>query len=115
MISPVQIRLSDSEILSRPKEPATTLAREYGVHHVTISNVRTGQNWGHVLRSSRGVGQKSGELGGGAKLTNAQAAEIRRRRVNERGSDLAREFGVSHSIVSLIWRGKHYKDAEEIA
>lgn len=41
------------------------------------------------------------------KLTRAQAEEIRTRRAaGERGSDLAREFGISQSIVSAIYRGK---------
>ena len=41
------------------------------------------------------------------KLTDAQAAEIlRRRRDGERGKDLAKEFGVSDSLVSLLKKGK---------
>ena len=49
----------------------------------------------------------SGEGHPGAKLTNDQAKEIRRRRANgERGIDLAAEFGVSPPTISEIALGK---------
>lgn len=42
-----------------------------------------------------------------AKLTNEQADEIKRRRESgERGSDLAREFGVTPSTVCDIYKGR---------
>jgi hypothetical protein len=48
-----------------------------------------------------------GSLHGESKLTEAQAAAIRARRAaGERGTALAREFGVSPSLVALIHNGK---------
>ncbi len=45
-----------------------------------------------------------------AKLTDAQAAEIQRRRLSgDRNIDLAREFGVSTGAVTMICQGKRHK------
>lgn len=45
-----------------------------------------------------------------AKLTKDQAAEIRKRIADgEKGSDLAKEFGVSHSTISEIKHMRKYK------
>lgn len=53
-----------------------------------------------------------GERNGAAKLTNRQAVEIRRRlRAGERGSDLAREFGVRDSTITRIKKGIRYATA----
>lgn len=54
-----------------------------------------------------------GERNPCAKLTMKQAAEILRRyqpRGRDSGARLAREFGVSPSAVSLIIRGKHWRE-----
>lgn len=49
----------------------------------------------------------SGDRHGKTKLTDAQAAEIRRRRLEgERGIDLAAEFGVSPQCISDIKKGR---------
>lgn len=50
-----------------------------------------------------------GETHAGAKLTDEQADEIRRRWPAERQVDLAAEFGVSQGAISLITRGVTYK------
>lgn len=49
-----------------------------------------------------------GETHANAKLTNAQAAEIRQRWPGTRQVDLAAEYGVSQVAISLIVRGKTY-------
>lgn len=48
---------------------------------------------------------RRGESHPNAKLTDAQVAEIRRRYVRGRGAALAREFGVSKSLVGQITAG----------
>lgn len=53
-----------------------------------------------------------GERNGAAKLTNKQAIEIRKRlKSGERGSDLAREFGVLDSTITRIKKGVRYASA----
>jgi hypothetical protein len=53
-----------------------------------------------------------GERNGAAKLTNAQAIEIRKRlKKGERGSDLAREFSVRDSTITRIKKGIRYASA----
>ena len=49
-----------------------------------------------------------GERGHGSKLTNEQAAEIRRRSSGMSDRALAREYGVSHAAIWLIRHGKTY-------
>jgi hypothetical protein len=57
----------------------------------------------------RGASQP-GERNGMAKLTAEKVAEIRRRRAaGETTVAIAADFGVSHTTVSLIARGKHWK------
>ena len=52
---------------------------------------------------------KRGELHPLAKLTRADAEQIRsRRRAGATGASLAREFGVSEATISLIVRGKRW-------
>jgi len=54
-----------------------------------------------------------GEAHGRAKLSNDQAAEIRRRVLaGEKQQGLGEEFGVTQSTVSLIKRGKTWQRAE---
>lgn len=53
----------------------------------------------------------SGERGYGAKLTNAQAAEIRLKIANGRGiRSLAREYKICHSCISRIKHNKAYRE-----
>ncbi len=54
--------------------------------------------------------QPQGEAHTNAKLTNEQAAEIRRRyKASEYQVPLAKEYGVSQRVISLIVRGESYK------
>lgn len=71
-----------------------------------LEYVSLSENSKHQYRMGRTVwGEKSGQ----SKLTNAQAAEIRRRaRGGERTCDLAREFGVGSPIISQIKFGTRW-------
>jgi len=54
--------------------------------------------------------QPQGEAHTNAKLTNEQAAEVRRRyEAGEYQVPLAKEYGVSQRVISLIVRGESYK------
>jgi hypothetical protein len=54
--------------------------------------------------------QPKGQAHSNAKLTNEQAAEIRQRyEAGEFQVPLAKEYGVSQRVVSLIVRGESYK------
>lgn len=59
-------------------------------------------------RDSKAKGRnKAGERHHAAKLTEAEARQIReRRKAGERGIDLASEFGVTPQLVSLIVKGR---------
>ena len=59
-------------------------------------------------RAAARLPHPSGDAHPRAKLTDAQVAEVRRRRAaGERGKDLAREYGVSDATISLaVRRGK---------
>lgn len=60
-------------------------------------------------RDSKGRGNR-GERNGHAKLTDTQAAEIRRRqRAGERRNRLAAEFGVSGAAVTRIAKGEGWR------
>lgn len=55
--------------------------------------------------------QPKGEAHSNAKLTNAQAEEIRRKyKEGAYQVPLAKEYGVSQQVISLIVRGKSYND-----
>lgn len=67
---------------------------------------------GHYL-NLRPELRKRGQDVGNAKLTNAQAADIRRHLRNGRlPNDLAAQFGVSYSTIHLIEIGKRYAMSE---
>lgn len=54
--------------------------------------------------------QPKGQAHSNAKLTNEQAAEIRQRyEAGEFQVPLAKEYGVSQRVISLIVRGESYK------
>lgn len=60
----------------------------------------------------KGPADNRGERNPHARLTAAQAAEIRRRRgEGEQGKVLAAEFGVDPSLVHLIHKGKRWAEA----
>ena len=79
-------------------------------HPTNLEYVTNLANNEHAVRTGlRGDGK--GERNQQARLTRAQALEIRARLASgERGIDLAAEFGVSRSTVSLIHLGRIWGD-----
>jgi hypothetical protein len=92
------------------------VAERFHVSPSAIEDIRKGKNWRHLvgpaaayLPRSTGSGQ-GGEDNHGAKLSMAQAEEIRRRGIaGEACRALAREFGVGHATANRIIRGLSYK------
>ena len=77
-----------------------------------LSNLRWATNKENCQDSVRlgRSGRPSGEKAGKAKLTNEQAAAIRRQ-TDIDVSEWARRLGVAYNTVSMIRRGLTYKDA----
>ena len=72
------------------------IAADFGVTPVTIGDIARGRRWRHVS------GYKPKTAHGNARLARSQVLEIRRRVKHTPGAELAREFGVSQSTISLI-------------
>lgn len=86
----------------------TAIAKMYGLHRRSISDIVTGGSW-HRLPGARPPVNRRGETNGFAKLTEAQVREIRSRAGVTRQVDLASEFGVTQSAVSSILTGKAWR------
>lgn len=79
------------------------IALAFGIPQATASAAITGKTWAHVPGP---VPPQRGERHHQAKLSDAEVAEIRGRHSSgEQQVSLAREFGVSKSLVSQIVRG----------
>lgn len=77
------------------------------VNHVRNDNRACNLRWLPVAENRRFGGGGKGERNANARLTAADAREIRRRRhAGERCVDLGAEFGVTKTTVSFIARGK---------
>jgi hypothetical protein len=90
-------------------ETQRALAAEFGVNPATISEAVTGRKWGWLpgaVPTDRTRHGRKGERHHAAKLTAAQAAEIRRRAGQEHHGALASEFGVSQASVWRIAEGR---------
>lgn len=91
----------------------TDAAQALGLTHSAIS-VRLKRGWSleRAMTTPRWHKSKSGHVKSGAdhpmaKLTDAEVADIRQRlATGEKGAHLAREFGVSRSMISRIKRGQ---------
>lgn len=80
------------------------LAAAYGISQGNLANIVTGKTWAH---QQSGVPVKNRRRGAGnrlAKLTEEQVREIRRRCAAREGrqQDIAAEFGIASSLVSMI-------------
>lgn len=95
------------------------IAAEFGVARSTVGAIARGANWRHVTgassygrRPDRHAGKMlratpRGEAHGNSKLTTDQVVSIRQRSADgETRAALAREFGVSPTLVSAIVRFK---------
>lgn len=105
-------KVSDDTVLSLRREyvagaSVVSLAARYGILVNSVSEYVGGRSWTHLndlapslaeLRAERSRRMKSA-----AKITMADAEEIRRRLASgERGIDLAAEFGLSRATISNI-------------
>jgi predicted transcriptional regulator len=55
-----------------------------------------------------------GERHPNAKLTNADALEIKLKKGKIKGKVLAEQFGISQSVISNIWRGNRWKHIDVV-
>lgn len=89
------------------------LAREFGVTPGAVAHIIHGRQWVRgpedlAITSPRG---QAGSSNPQAKLTQAQAEEIRRRYASgERQKDLAAVFGVAPSAISAIVRNRRWSE-----
>ena len=107
-----------SGLVKEPSAPANSRAKTHVLHKC---DNRKCCNPEHFFLGSYADNQKdayhkvrraapNGEKNANSKLTNKQADEIRvRYRQGELQVPLAKEFGVSQRVISLIVRGKSYK------
>lgn len=85
-------------------EARSALAREYRLSRTSVIDVVYGARWGHVPGALEWRGNKN------AKLTDAQALEIRRRAAaGEQRSALAREYRVGRSTIIAIVYGHSFR------
>ncbi len=95
----------------------TSIAAMFGVSAAAIDDIKRRRRWRHIVgprEAYRHVGASHGQRMGAtnpcAKLTQAQADEIRRRgNAGEKCRDLGKAFGVGHALVNRIVRGEAYR------
>lgn len=89
------------------------LAAEYGLTHRAISNLANGRTWSHVggpIKAPGQIGAGKGEHNPNAKLTAAQAIEIRKRYA--RGAlirTLAADYDVTPIAIKSVVTGRTWK------
>lgn len=84
------------------------IARRFGVSSATVSLICRGKHWEHVERPN-GF-RKPGKLPN-AKLNAAKAREIKELAGRATLAEIADRYGVSKAAISMIHRGKTWKDA----
>jgi hypothetical protein len=108
--------LTEIDVLSARKlaqagKHINQIAPFFPVHRTALTNAITGKTWRHLplatpitRQSLKGVPSKfRGEKSWSAKLTDAQADEIRSAIANNvRGVDISRQYGISPCTVSAI-------------
>lgn len=95
--------------------PASKLAREYGVSVGAIQNVIANKTWrdpAYVDSGERYTGRPTTLEGRKSRFSMAQATEMRSRfqTPGVRLNDIARDFGCSEGMVSMIVRNLAYTD-----
>jgi hypothetical protein len=95
------------------------LSKEYHVSRRTLYNIKSGRSWSHLVKDD-GVAEKRlmvgfqvissrGSDNPGAELTENEVREIRRKLVGGswgNATRLAKEYGISQSMISRIKNGK---------
>lgn len=81
------------------QEPVSITARRFGVSLSAVRQVQSGKTWREDLRKRAGD------------LTAAQAAAIMELKGKKRQGEIAKQFGVSHTVVWRIHKGLTYQHA----
>lgn len=100
-LTPEEVVVIKSRLLNGDKH--SEIAKEFGVSRNTITDIACGKTWGSPNEGyvKRGCG----------KLTLDQATEIKRRAINgELQKNIAKDFNVHRSQVSMIKHGVHWKN-----
>lgn len=84
------------------REKASVTAERFGVSESTVWNIRTGKGWSHL---TGGVPQK---FKSGGKISCDQARDIYEDRAST-GPELAKRYGISAALVSLIRNKKSHE------
>jgi predicted RNA-binding protein YlxR (DUF448 family) len=93
-------------ISAREGTPNTELGRMYGVSDATISMLLSGKTWTHLERPKVWAAKQKQILTPSAKLTEDQVMKIKVK--HDKGylqRELAKEFGVTPTVISNIMRG----------
>lgn len=99
-------------------EPARPIARELGVHFVTISDIKCGRSWAHIagvdgnptvlaMQSAKPLSKMT------AKLDERQAMAIKMRlKAGHARRDIASDFGVTVGTIAHIANGRTWGDVK---
>lgn len=98
------------QLWAAKKHRRTELAAMFGISTSTIGKILNGTHWAHIFPGKQGYSLHYGEDHVAHKLTEIAVRKIRQRlKQGQTGASLAREFGVSISVVSEIKNRKAWK------
>lgn len=93
-------------------ESANSIAKDYGVSPSTIGAIQLGHTWTHItvgLLNPLHHGIRGGSRHGMSKLTEADAEDIKRRRLSgESRVSIAKDYGIGQNAVSRIVLGRRW-------
>jgi hypothetical protein len=95
-------KLTETQVLTIFRDPRShhAIARDYGIHHTGVSEIKTGKTWRHVTAPL--TDRRGSQRGGHIKLTRRDVEPIRQ---DSRSlAAIAREYGVGRTT---IWNAKH--------
>jgi hypothetical protein len=95
-------KLTATQVLAIFRDPRShhAIARDYGIHHTGVSEIKTGKTWRHVTAPL--TDRRGSQRGGHIKLTR-RAVELIRQDSRSLAA-IAREYGVGRTT---IWNAKH--------
>ena len=98
-------------VLADPR-PVREVAASFGISERTVQALKTGVTWKLQVADRTDIrGPAKGERHGAAKLTAADVRAIRAD--HRRGADIAADFGIHQSNVSLIKLRKKWRHVED--
>jgi FixJ family two-component response regulator len=112
-----QAKLTKADVLEIRRrivagESHHSIAKAFGITRIAVTEIRTGRKWSSVpINAHDAVArERSKNERAPAKLTKTEVLEIRRLIAAGKGNtEIAKVYGVSHSSVSSIRRGKSWQ------